>query len=215
MLLGIERSSLIGKILYGTGVLASSLVTTTGLVLLMAKLSHSSFDEPPMEKTAAIEDIYILNAKIDTRYDIEKPIKPDTLPDAFELEALPEPDIDIDLPEMGGLGEFKTWNSKVDTGDLNFVATDRSPMHKLRAKPRYPKAAKRAKIEGTVYLEFDINIRGATENIKVLESQPKGVFDQAAISAVKKWRYQPKVNDGKKVRTRNFRNRINFKLGDA
>lgn len=96
--------------------------------------------------------------------------------------------------------------------ELNFLAESRGPAHIRRAAPRYPKDAKRQRIEGTVYLEYDINKRGKTTNIRVLEAVPEGVFERAAIAAVRRWEYKPAVEAGRKVATNNFRNRINFKL---
>lgn len=96
--------------------------------------------------------------------------------------------------------------------ELNFLAVSRGPAHIRRAAPRYPKEAKRQRIEGTVYLEYDITKRGKTTNIRVLEAVPEGVFERAAIAAVRRWEYKPAVEAGRKVVTNNFRNRINFKL---
>jgi protein TonB len=60
-----------------------------------------------------------------------------------------------------------------------------------RAAPRYPVLAERRKIEGTVELEFTIQADGAVANVRVLRSEPEGIFDRDAVAAMQRWRYPP------------------------
>jgi len=60
-----------------------------------------------------------------------------------------------------------------------------------RAAPRYPVLAERRKIEGSVELEFTIQTDGSVANVRVLRSQPEGIFDRDAIAAMQRWRYPP------------------------
>ncbi|HEX9875800.1 MAG TPA: energy transducer TonB [Gammaproteobacteria bacterium] len=59
----------------------------------------------------------------------------------------------------------------------------------LRWSPQYPPVAQRNGVEGHVTLEFDVTPQGTVENPTVLESEPAQVFDQAALAAVRRWRY--------------------------
>jgi TonB family protein len=65
--------------------------------------------------------------------------------------------------------------------------------------PDYPPGALTQRVSGSVTLEFTVDARGDTRDIHVLESTPTGVFDQAAINAVKHWRYAPMVVNGAAV----------------
>lgn len=56
--------------------------------------------------------------------------------------------------------------------------------------PEYPRGAERRKIEGFVVIKFDINADGSTTNPTVVEAQPAGVFDAAAIKAVGNWQFE-------------------------
>lgn len=69
-------------------------------------------------------------------------------------------------------------------------------IHKVN--PEYPEIAKRARIEGIVVLDAIINKDGTVGNIKVLRSL-NPLLDQAAIQAVKKWKYIPGKVNGKPV----------------
>ena len=60
-------------------------------------------------------------------------------------------------------------------------------------RPVYPGKAQKSAIEGSVDLEFTIAENGAVRDITVRAADPPGVFEQAAISALSQWRYQPVV----------------------
>lgn len=77
--------------------------------------------------------------------------------------------------------------------------------------PRYPTAAMRANQEGWVELSFTISPAGDVGDVKVVDAQPRHVFDRAAIDAVSRWKYQPATQDGTPVATTK-RQRIEFKL---
>lgn len=77
--------------------------------------------------------------------------------------------------------------------------------------PRYPTAAMRANQEGWVELSFTITPGGDVSDVKVLDAQPRHVFDRAAIDAVSRWKYQPATQDGAPVASIK-RQRIEFKL---
>ncbi|NMP16569.1 energy transducer TonB [Thalassotalea sp. Y01] len=79
-----------------------------------------------------------------------------------------------------------------------------------RALPRYPIEAAREQIRGWVKLKFAVNRYGKIENIEVLDASPPEIFDQAAIDALQRWKYQAKVIDGKTVRQEGMSVRIDF-----
>ncbi len=76
-------------------------------------------------------------------------------------------------------------------GDLQAPALIR------RVEPEYPGVAVAAKVTGTVILEATVNEAGAVTDVKVLRSIL--LLDQAALKAVKQWRYQPLVLNGQPV----------------
>lgn len=68
-------------------------------------------------------------------------------------------------------------------GDLKF------PDRTTYVPPIYPPLAKAIKLEGSVIIEATIDELGIVRDVHVLRSQP--MFDQAALDAVKQWRYAP------------------------
>jgi protein TonB len=60
----------------------------------------------------------------------------------------------------------------------------------LRGEPEYPTSALRRRIEGQVVVEMAIDRSGAVQNAEVLTAEPAGVFDDAVLRAVRRWRYR-------------------------
>jgi protein TonB len=66
--------------------------------------------------------------------------------------------------------------------------------------PVYPELARRAKVQGQVILQAVVHKDGTVGEITVLKNPgAKLGFDEAAISAVKQWRYKPGLQNGKPV----------------
>jgi len=68
-----------------------------------------------------------------------------------------------------------------------------------RPPPAYPDGALSKHQSGSVLLSFTVDTKGETRDIKVINSTPEGTFDQAAMSAVKNWRYEPMLVNGTAV----------------
>jgi TonB family protein len=64
-------------------------------------------------------------------------------------------------------------------------------------KPQYPELAKRAGIDGAVQLEVQVNKNGTVEVRRALAGER--LLVNAAIEAVKQWRYDPVIVEGKPV----------------
>ncbi len=84
------------------------------------------------------------------------------------------------------------------------------PLHRI--EPVYPRKALQRKIEGYVVLSFDINESGRPENIKVEEEKPPRVFSHEAMKALKRWKYQPMVINGKAQVHTAQRVKLEFKI---
>ena len=69
-------------------------------------------------------------------------------------------------------------------------AASRIPALVSAPQPRYPVMAQRRKIEGEVTVEITIQPDGSVGNTRVLSAQPAGTFDEAALAAAKRWRFE-------------------------
>ena len=84
----------------------------------------------------------------------------------------------------------------------------------IKVAPLYPREAIDNGIEGHVLLEFAVTEKGDVRDPVVVEAEPPGTFDKAALAAVEKFKYKPKVVDGKAVEVEGVRNRIVFEITD-
>lgn len=98
------------------------------------------------------------------------------------------------------------------TAQVAPVQSSSTPAVLIRSvQPRYPTQAQRARTEGFVVLSFTVKPDGHTADIKVVEAQPRHVFERAAIDAVDRWEFKPATRNGEPVDS-TVTNRINFKL---
>lgn len=103
--------------------------------------------------------------------------------------------------------------SGFDLGGMNLNApVDGDALAIVRVLPRYPSRALSRGIEGWVLLEFAIDPLGQAIDPIVVESDPQGTFDRAAINAVKKWKYRPMIEDGKPAVRPGVRQLISFQI---
>ena len=78
----------------------------------------------------------------------------------------------------------------------------------------YPVEAKDRKVEGYVRVAYDVSTDGTVTNARVVEADPPGVFDEAALAAVRGWHFLPAIRNGKPV-MKELVSRVNFKLGES
>ena len=122
--------------------------------------------------------------------------------------------VDLGLPEfsMDGLDELE----KNILGDNSGVimtddTVDASPKAIHQSPATYPARARAKGIEGYVVFSLLIGITGAVEQVKIVESQPEGVFDEAATQSMQAWKFEPAQYQGQPVKTW-AKQRIRFDL---
>ena len=84
----------------------------------------------------------------------------------------------------------------------------------VRVSPIYPRRALTRGIEGYVLVEFVVTETGSVRDPVVLFADPPGFFERAAVTAVLKFKYKPKVAGGKPVAVSGVRSRIVFEMED-
>jgi len=66
-----------------------------------------------------------------------------------------------------------------------------------KVNPKYPKEARERGIQGDVLLQATIDTQGNLTNLKAVQGDP--VLVEAAMDAVKKWKYRPYILNGEPV----------------
>jgi TonB family protein len=90
---------------------------------------------------------------------------------------------------------------------------DAARLHRTREIPAtYPPDARNRKLEGWVDLEFIIAANGATRDIAVKVGEPARIFDEAAVDALRRWRFEPILGDDEQPIDQRARLRMQFTL---
>jgi protein TonB len=84
----------------------------------------------------------------------------------------------------------------------------------LNPKPLYPVEARRKREEGLVVLAVQVNREGLPDGVQIVQSSRFQRLDEAAVKAVKQWRFTPARMGGQVVASQ-IEVPIRFKLADA
>ncbi len=88
---------------------------------------------------------------------------------------------------------------------------DRAPEVVVQTRPVYPYRARAQRLEGHVDLRFTVTADGRVVDVECLQAEPPHVFDDAAITAVRRWTFTPGQRQGQAVAAR-MQIRIRFTL---
>ena len=180
-------------------VLFTSSIACFSLFVLMGKLvednkSHAVTKSAPVTITLATVDE---DSKVN---EIEK-----ALPEKPEIKPVPKPvatpdDSPGEQQLAGDAGwEFELQPTHTPT-DMSNQMRDVSAIPIVRVTPKYPTKAAAEGIEGWVQLSFTIDEIGRVVDVKVVDAEPKRMFDREARKALKKWKYRPQLVDGEAVK---------------
>jgi len=131
---------------------------------------------------------------------------------------LPEPNFELPDADIGSVAVSapETRAPKQPSSGregLSMREVDRKPRVVSRIQPRYPHRARQREITGKVVLKFLVDKDGEVERVSVVSADPEGVFEDNAVSAVKKWRFEPGRVEGEPVPTW-VRLPVSFTLSD-
>lgn len=166
-----------------------------------------------------LKDKEIKSTKQSISFEVKQAlVKPKMVPKRKKPKSKPSkkmapPAVALDLGLSGidiGLMAFKANEfSDVDEsllGDMNNVVmtsdmVDVVPSIKFKSTMEYPARAKAKEIEGFVTLSLLINESGKIETVKIIESEPAGVFDNSVLRTIKQWKFEPARYKGQPVKT--------------
>ena len=144
----------------------------------------------------------------------EKPDKPESSPLSMSMpqSKVEGPSTALNLP-MGPMGVDT--QIEVGTGlslSKNDLASDGDYLPIVKVEPVYPRRAEERGLEGFVVVSFTVTTTGAVIDPVVIESEPKGVFDEAATRAVLRFKYKPRVENGKPIAVTDVQHVITFNI---
>lgn len=143
----------------------------------------------------------------------EKPEMPEPPPEAKTSQSQAEV---TPLNSMSSLPSLDL-NTSIDGLAINAptfsdFGSNQQAMPLFRVEPRYPAKALKRGAEGHVIMSFTIDETGRPIDIQVTDANPRRMFEREAMRALKKWKYQPKVVDGKAIAQVGQTVKLEFKL---
>ncbi len=190
-------------------------VVTFALFFLMQSLIAYGTARGQDEVLGSVIDFVMVTNESETQTKRRRP------PRKLKDERPPEPpDIELDRARKPQTQNASHSFGAFDFGDLQGgphlggAPTDGDILPLVRIEPRYPARALQREIEGWVLLEFSISSAGTVVNPFVVDSEPRRIFDRAALRAVSRWKYKPKVEDGVAVLRHGVQVVLTFELED-
>jgi len=184
---------------------------TIGLFVLMMTLIAEEFK--PQEKVASasfeinptVEDIKVIKRETKVQQ-VKKVITPPP-PPQIERQQASKPQERIASLE-GAIPEFEA--PKIDRQNFKIAVSDRDAQPLVRIPPIMPPRAEKS---GHCKVRFDVSPEGAPFNV-VETYCTQSLFKRASIKSVQKWKYNPKIVDGRSVARKGVESTIRFKLTD-
>lgn len=115
----------------------------------------------------------------------------------------PQPKIELDIPALDlAAGDFEIagtgdrWNAPLGSDAVGILESRGvgaegfvEVVPNATRKPNVPELAWKNKINGWVLVAFNVTPDGRTRNIRVLDANPRGVFEEKVVAAVEDWLY--------------------------
>ncbi|MFP8876341.1 MAG: energy transducer TonB [Myxococcota bacterium] len=133
-------------------------------------------------------------------------------------EAPPPPDLNLsqnNRPDADMGNTLAIMGTDIDLGEgpgLGSGGADTDIVPLVRVEPLYPQRASQRGIEGWVEVEFTISAAGTVVAPRVINYHPSTIFSRAALKAIRKWKYNPKIEEGKAVERPGVTVRLTFEL---
>ena len=128
-------------------------------------------------------------------------------PPMIERQQAAQPTVAIASLE-GAIPDFDT--PKLDRQNFKIAVSDRDAQPLVRIPPIMPPRAEKS---GHCKVRFDVSPQGAPFNV-IATYCTGSVFKRASIKSVQKWKYNPKIVDGRSVARKGVESQITFRLTD-
>ncbi|MBT5836802.1 MAG: energy transducer TonB [Hellea sp.] len=186
-------------------------LVTVGLFVLMMTLIAEEFK--PQEKLATasfdinptVEDIKVI--KRDTKVKQVKKVVTPPPPPTIERQQAAKPQERIASLE-GAIPDFEA--PKIDRKNFKIAVSDRDAQPLVRIPPIMPPRAEKS---GHCRVKFDVSPEGAPFNVNTTFCT-QSLFERATIKSVQRWKYNPKIVDGRAVARNGVENKVTYRLTD-
>jgi protein TonB len=182
---------------------------TTGMFWLLWHLVGAAFDVTDIQEATRIEFSRMrrdteVATKRDEKVERERPPPtPETPRMAFAAGG-----IENNVAQLTPVVDARGAMSRMSMS----AGSDRDVIPLVRIAPDYPPRALSRGLEGWVQVQFTITATGTVKDPVVVNAEPKQIFDDAALKAIARWRYNPRVEGGVAVERVGVQTIIRFQL---
>lgn len=194
------------------GALAVAFVATIAVFWMMQSLISTGGSVTMPTDYGRIQSFVMNEPDDDVQTKDRQPEKPPAPPQEPPQPDMVKPEFNSQNAADLALGALDISADLALDAGLSGAGSDGEFMPIVKVAPTYPRRAAQRGIEGYVVVEFTVTSLGTVTNPVVLEAEPPGVFDKAALDAVKKFKYKPQVVEGSAVDVPGVRNIIRFEL---
>jgi protein TonB len=201
---------------YGAAAALAGAVTLAVLVTMMALVTGQRGELKDVPSTRIVDFVRLRREAEPVEKKRELPKRAGPPP-----KEAPPPDIQLAQPDPGSVLDIAAAMPALDASiDLGggpgsggaSAGSDADVVPLVRVNPQYPARAMQRGIEGFVHLAFTISEAGTTKDIEVVESEPENYFEDAAVAAVRRYKYKPKVENGRPIERTGVEVVLSFKL---
>jgi len=213
------------------GALLLALLLSVGLFWFMQWMVMNN--DHGLQQTSNLKQVDFIRIQKDTTFNKkQRRLKPKPLPEPPPKPQLVQPqptkplqtsapqmdmpniDIPIASPRLSAnLSQGTAVSKAIPSGNTGLGQPSSGLIPIVTSKPRYPLRAQSRNIEGWVVVEFTITPTGAVIDPKVADAKPKGIFDRSATNAISKWKFKPKIENGRPVAQRAVQ-RLEFNIDE-
>ncbi len=186
-----------------------AITITFGLFFLMQLLIESGNKERPEDDDSRFIDM----VRVDREEDVRRIERVERPPEQVKPPELLTPQINTATPGP------TVYNFQVSTGPQNLAGTgistgDGEYLPIVKVDPVYPRRARELGIAGYVTVQYTVTTQGTTKDVVVIDADPRGYFERAAVRAAEKYKYKPRVINGQPVEVPGVKTKITFLLAD-
>lgn len=192
-----------------------ALAMALGLFTFMAWMVDNGHRRAPEEKQLIAFDMVMVEQEREAqrrqRVAPEKPDTPEPPPEAVPTAS--QTTATTVAPTMPSLSlDTAVSGLAINVPTFSDFGSNQQAMPLYRVEPRFPARAMKRGAEGYVVISFTIDPQGRPTDLKVQDAQPRRLFEKEAIRALRKWKYQPKIVDGKAIAQLDQTVRLEFKI---
>lgn len=198
-----------GTLVRGTVGMAAAAGVTIGLFILMYSLIESAHPQLNESKMVKIQDITMPRMQIHSRLAEAAPSKPEQPAKPPPEQAKPEQQ-NFDVKTSIDVAYQPKADIKVGTGGM--VVSDGEYLPLVKVAPMYPPRAQSRGIQGYCIVSYTVTRSGATKDVRPVDCQPAGYFEEASVRAAQKFKYKPRVVDGEPIAVKGVENKFKFQL---